>query len=68
MTRTSLPLIDLQENIGKLFQGVVQFSPGTLQQGGGLAGDCTVSMNQPLLVPQVIYGRVQTYVLQSAKA
>jgi len=28
-------MIDMQENIGKLFQGVVQFSPGTLQQGGG---------------------------------
>ena len=25
----------VQENLSKLFQGVVQFSPGTLQQGGG---------------------------------
>jgi len=25
----------LQENLSRLFQGVVQFSPGTLQQGGG---------------------------------
>ena len=24
-----------QENLSKLFRGVVQFSPGTLQQGGG---------------------------------
>ena len=24
-----------QENLSKLFHGVVQFSPGTLQQGGG---------------------------------
>ena len=27
--------LSLQENLGKLFQGEVQFSPGTLQQGGG---------------------------------
>ena len=28
-------MIFLQENLSKLFGGVVQFLPGTLQQGGG---------------------------------
>jgi len=61
-------MIDSQENIGKLFQGVVQFSPGTLQQGGGAGWGLYSKYESSSPRSSQSFLVVHMYVFQSAKA